>query len=462
MMSTSNGITTATINHNKLNPNRNELDSEKESDIFNNLHRLIPSIKQNFILISQQYNQVFNYTEQLSNVFSAMQLKQEKLEQELEQYRKDFNDFDKQSDFNADKCIYLDVGGRQFTTKMKTLVQKSNSLYFKTLLAQEWDQKTNTADNRIFIDRDGDLFDYVLKYLRTDELNIEEKSIRKELLIEAKYYKIQKLEDELNSLLCKDESSVVFQPTNQSPPCSPAIGVHRTHSSPFSPTTPSTLIRLSPFNQSVPTKAKPHPAQTASSWRSKSIVENRLNIFPGSTLLTTEYEEKLLEFIGPEFSTEQPWRLIYRGSDHGFEAADFHRCCDSYAPTISIIQTDFGNIFGGFTSIPWSSAEMRADHSDSTAFLFTLKNNLVVPPTKFPVAKEFQQCAISQNPTCGPNFGSPKNVGSDLCLRNKFNEKNNCIFFPKSYIDTTNHGSSIFAKKYFACNEVEVFTITTQ
>jgi hypothetical protein len=193
-------------------------------------------------------------------------------------------------------------------------------------------------------------------------------------------------------------------------------------------------------------------------------LENRSNIFPGSTLMTGEYEEKLMEFIGndiPQYQQQQPWRLIYRASEHGFDAADFHRCCDSFAPTVCIIQTDFGNIFGGFTSIPWSSAVLRADQADPTAFLFSLKNTLNIPPTKFPVAKEYQQCAISHNPTCGPNFGSPKNEGSDLCLRNKFNDKTNCIFFPKSYIDTSNHGGLIFAKKYFACKEVEVFTLMT-
>jgi hypothetical protein len=177
-------------------------------------------------------------------------------------------------------------------------------------------------------------------------------------------------------------------------------------------------------------------------------------------LLTPEYEEKLLEFIGGDIQQQQqPWCLIYRASEHGFDAADFHRCCDSFAPSVSVIQTDFGNIFGGFTSIPWSSATLRADQADPTAFLFTLKNTLNIPPTKFPVAKDYQQCAISHNPTCGPNFGSPKNEGSDLCLRNKFNDKTNCIFFPKSYTDTINQGGLIFAKKYFACKEVEVFAL---
>ena len=467
MMSQTNGVTTTIINNNKIDINN----CENELEILQNLQTLVPAIKQNFILISQQFTQFIKYTEdfnKLSSTIQLMQIKQEKLEKELEQLKKDRYDIEKQFEINTDNRVYLDIGGQRFTTTIKTLTQHINSIFFKTLIMEKWNVNTNSIDNPIFIDRDGRLFDYILKYLRTGEIIIEDRTVRKELLIEAKYYKLQNLEDELNLIIRKEEpfiSMSSFDAINSSPPCSPAPMINRTRSTPYSPTPLSNSItRTSPFSQSTPLKSKPHPAQTASSWRSHVSLENRSNIFPGSTLMTGEYEEKLMEFIGndiPQYQQQQPWRLIYRASEHGFDAADFHRCCDSFAPTVCIIQTDFGNIFGGFTSIPWSSAVLRADQADPTAFLFSLKNTLNIPPTKFPVAKEYQQCAISHNPTCGPNFGSPKNEGSDLCLRNKFNDKTNCIFFPKSYVDTSNHGGLIFAKKYFACKEVEVFTLMT-
>ncbi|CAF3965773.1 unnamed protein product [Adineta steineri] len=471
MMSQTNGITTAIINNNnnKININENDTNCENDLEVLQNLQTLVPEIKQNFILISQQFTQFINYTKnfnKLSSTIQLMQLQQEQLEKELEQLKKDQVDINKQLEINADNRIYLDVGGQLFTTTIRTLTQQINSPFFKVLITEKWN-KTNSIDNPIFIDRDGRLFDHILKYLRTGELIIEDKIVRKELLIEAKYYKLQNLEDDLNLMIKKEESFINMNPfssTSQSPPCSPGPMINRSRSSPYSPIpTPNNIVRTSPFNQSLPLKSKPHPAQTASSWRSCVSSENRLNYFPGSVLLTPEYEEKLIEFMGndiPIAPQDQTWQLIYRASEHGYDAADFHRCCESYAPTVSIIQTDFGNIFGGFTSIPWSSATIRADQADPTAFLFTLKNTFNIPPTKFPVAKEYQQCAISHNPTCGPNFGSPKNEGSDLCLRNRFNDKTNCIFFPKSYIDTTNQGGLIFAKKYFACKEVEIYTLT--
>ncbi|CAM2700906.1 unnamed protein product [Rotaria socialis] len=470
-MSQTNGVITATISNNKLNindttttNNNNNVDSALE--VLQNLLTLAPVLKQNLILMSQQLTQFINYSEdfqKLNSTIQLMQLKQEKLERELEEFRNDRSNIDKQLEINAEDRVYLDIGGQRFTTTVKTLIQRTNSTFFQTLINEKWNVNTNSFDKPIFIDRDGRLFDIILKYLRTGELNIEEKKLLKEVLTEAKFYKLRTLEDKINLMLKKDELHTTansFEIINQSPPCSPLSALTKSRFSPFaSGLLPNSATRVLPISPFSPSKSKIHPAQTALSWRSNVSLENRLNIFLGSTLLTTEYEEKLLEFIGDNIQQQQPWSLIFRASEHGYDASDFHRCCDSFAPTVSIIQTDFGNIFGGFTSIPWSSPDLRSDQADPKAFLFTLKNSLNVSPTKFPVAQEYQQSAISHNPTCGPNFGSPKNEGSDLCLRNKFNEKTNCIFFPKSYIDSTNLGGLIFAKKYFACKEVEVFTL---
>lgn len=462
MSSGTNGIDNIKFNRNKVN----EINSDDDGEALEKIQTLIPAMKRNFSVHVQQFQEFLRHAERLETLPNVreMEMEKEKWKQELEQIKAELKEIEKQLESNADSRVYLDVGGQPFTTTIKTLTQ-GNSLFFKTLINEKWNKITNTSNEPIFIDRDGKLFDFILKYLRTGELNVEDKTIRRELLLEAKYYKLSALEDELNSTGKKEDlptSENLSDTFNQSPPSSPLGTMIRTRASPI-PSSLSVSARVwSPTpNQSVLTKAKLHPAHTAGPWRSASAAESRLNVFIGSVLLTNEYEEKLLEFIGSDIpSSQQTWRLIYRASEHGFEASDFHRRCDTYAPTVSIIHADSGNIFGGYTVVPWSSATVRADQPDPTAFLFTLKNNLSVPPTKFPIAEEFQQSAISHNPTCGPNFGSPKNEGSDLCLRGKFNEKTNCIFFPRSYTDTTNYGASIFAKKYFACRDVEVFTLT--
>jgi hypothetical protein len=40
------------------------------------------------------------------------------------------------------------------------------------------------------------------------------------------------------------------------------------------------------------------------------------------------------------------WCLLYKGSRDGFNAKDFHRLCDNKGPTITVIRTRQGRIFG--------------------------------------------------------------------------------------------------------------------
>ena len=47
--------------------------------------------------------------------------------------------------------------------------------------------------------------------------------------------------------------------------------------------------------------------------------------------------------------------LIYRGSEDGFAASDFHKKCDEKGTTLIIIKSEHQKIFGAFTDIPWKS-----------------------------------------------------------------------------------------------------------
>src|SRR5277367_5685468 len=97
MMSQTNGVPTAIINNNKINLNDNN-NCDNEFENLQNLQTLVPAIKQNFILISQQFTQFINYTQdfdKLSSTIRLMQLKQEKLEKELEQFKNDREDINK-------------------------------------------------------------------------------------------------------------------------------------------------------------------------------------------------------------------------------------------------------------------------------------------------------------------------------------------------------------------------------
>ena len=83
-------------------------------------------------------------------------------------------------------------------------------------------------------------------------------------------------------------------------------------------------------------------------------------------------------------STHRKWKLLFQASRNGFEAADFHRCCDARGPTVTIAKSG-ENLFGGFTSVPWSSRSRWED--DSASWLYSLVGP-TGPAIKFPVTGE--------------------------------------------------------------------------
>ena len=66
-------------------------------------------------------------------------------------------------------------------------------------------------------------------------------------------------------------------------------------------------------------------------------------------LFGNEYDDKLREWIGNDYQ----WRLIYRASEHGYTASSFHECCNDKGPTLVVIKSSEGWIFGGYTTKSW-------------------------------------------------------------------------------------------------------------
>ena len=78
-------------------------------------------------------------------------------------------------------------------------------------------------------------------------------------------------------------------------------------------------------------------------------------------------------------------KLLFRGSRDGMTSQDFHNKCDNRGKTISLFLNDKGNIFGGYSSIPWEN--IGRDKIAKDCFLFTLTNIYNLEPTKFPYEK---------------------------------------------------------------------------
>ena len=67
-------------------------------------------------------------------------------------------------------------------------------------------------------------------------------------------------------------------------------------------------------------------------------------------LLDTQYDNYLRKWLGYNYDM----KLLYRASEHGYTAKSFHECCDNKGPTLIVIKSSGGWIFGGYTTRSWS------------------------------------------------------------------------------------------------------------
>ena len=154
--------------------------------------------------------------------------------------------------------------------------------------------------------------------------------------------------------------------------------------------------------------------------------------------------------------------LVYRASEDGDRAKDFHKKCDKIGPNIVIIKTRKGNIFGGFTFKNWEHMPRDIDESrpnlgsasrDSKAFGFNVNNQKIYNNEK---PNEF---AIWCNKNYGPTFKNNLFQIFDNCLKKGgyCSVKNNSHFGGQMEDYEIAGGES-----RFRVEELEVFEIKTK
>lgn len=67
-------------------------------------------------------------------------------------------------------------------------------------------------------------------------------------------------------------------------------------------------------------------------------------------------------------------KLIYRATDNGDDSDSFFEKCRNMGPTISLIKSGNGRIFGGFSKAEWTDKNGKIKIKDDKAFLFSLDN----------------------------------------------------------------------------------------
>jgi hypothetical protein len=124
-----------------------------------------------------------------------------------------------------------------------------------------------------------------------------------------------------------------------------------------------------------------------------------------------ETERQLLSFLNLK---NQKWHLLYRASEDGFDASSFHKHCDNYCNTLTLIRTKNQSIFGGYTGAKWSSNAGFV--TDPYAFVFSFKKS---PGKSSFVARCIEpELAIYCQEMLGPAFGDNDISIADLSNEN--------------------------------------------
>ena len=153
------------------------------------------------------------------------------------------------------------------------------------------------------------------------------------------------------------------------------------------------------------------------------------------------------------------FNLVYRASQDGDRAADFHRKCDKIGPNLVIIKTRKGNVFGGFTFKNWEHMPRDIDDQrpnlgsasrDSRAFGFNVNSQKIYNNEK---PNEF---AIWCNKNYGPTFKNNLFQIFDSCLK----KGGYCSVRNNSHFGGQLHDYEIAGgESRFRVEELEVFEI---
>jgi len=132
---------------------------------------------------------------------------------------------------------------------------------------------------------------------------------------------------------------------------------------------------------------------------------------------------------------------IYVASMDGDDSTDFHDKCDGKGPTVVIVETTTGNVFGGYTRASWNGGSSDYKRAP-TSFLFQLRPRF----SHFAMRKSDDPAATYHRSNYGPVFGGGHDlyIGSGA-LSNSHSNVNGHTY--KANGNTLNDGTGNFQVK---------------
>ncbi len=143
-------------------------------------------------------------------------------------------------------------------------------------------------------------------------------------------------------------------------------------------------------------------------------------------------------------------KLLYRATDDGDTAENFHQKCDKICPILILIKTDQHRRFGGFTQAFYESTEKLEGRKDGSAFIFSLDK-----------LKSYD-VQEGQNPigTCKKN--GPIFYGNECCniyLSDNFFKKRGNVARKGDRFNTNEDYEINYGKPKFLTREIEAYQI---
>jgi hypothetical protein len=143
------------------------------------------------------------------------------------------------------------------------------------------------------------------------------------------------------------------------------------------------------------------------------------------------------------------WNRLYRGSEHKFSAAAFHRLCDNKGPTVVIVKSGNGRIACGYSSASWKSRNGVAE-LNPRGFLCAINSiNLSLQIFKGVPGK----CNIYQYSPYGPHFFD------GLCIFDKCDKNLSSRSTLGGGFESNGDQFALFGSQFFTVVEYEVFGI---
>ena len=122
-----------------------------------------------------------------------------------------------------------------------------------------------------------------------------------------------------------------------------------------------------------------------------------------------------MKFISESLGNPKGFQLLYRASEDGFGAKEFHKHCDNISDTFVLIRTEFGRTIAGYTHYKWNQVKGGYVHdAGRKSFLLQLDLRQKLNPIS-------DNCLIYCDGGYGPTFGG----GFDLSISDNSNSNSN-------------------------------------